>query len=572
MIASVAGSESHAGGAAMRRRSMRRALAVVSCLIAAMPARAADLPLGLRSSITPTYHWDGAYFGAHVGFVRGTSDYSLGGFPDHSFDGVQIPATTSTSGFIGGFQGGYQRQMGALVLGFESDVMFGAVSGSVNGSGALDGFPYGTTESQEIHWLTTLRGRIGFAASDEILVYGTGGLAVGDVKTSTDVSFTTGAIYANSRDDLRAGWVAGAGVEYALSQDFSVTLEYLHFALGDVTVVGMPNGAVPFESHTTVGLGGDIVRAGLNYRLDNDLVAFERDVVPFMPQFARTHEDEIGVRYWYSTGKTTKNLFDNTGSIQVSRLTYDGLNASAGEAFGRLQKSNGLFAKGFVGAGVIGAGNLKDEDFPPAIDPYSATTSAQRNGNLIYFVGDVGYDVWRAPAYRLGAFVGVFYDREHFAAYGCTQTAGNPDVCTGGISDQTLVIEDDARWLAARVGLSGQLTLWNCLRLDADVAWLPYVTLANTDTHWLRSQPIPGNFAGPIAEDGVGHTGVQVEGIVSYLVSPSFSVGVGGRYWRMETDGTTHFENSIVDELALPQANSFAFQRYGGFVQGALKF
>ncbi len=83
-------------------------------------------------------------------------------------------------------------------------------------------------------------------------------------------------------------------------------------------------------------------------------------------------------------------------------------------------------------------------------------------------------------------------------------------------------------------------------------------------------QPIPDNFAGPVPETGTGHNGVQLEGVVSYLVSPDFSVGVGARYWRLETIGNANF--SIFGFEAGAQPVHFVTERYGGFLQGAFRF
>jgi len=60
---------------------------------------------------------------------------------------------------------------------------------------------------------------------------------------------------------------------------------------------------------------------------------------------------EVGARYWYSSGKLAKDLFDDPRFSDVlnSRLTYDGLTAHAFEAFGRIDLPSGLFLKGFAG-------------------------------------------------------------------------------------------------------------------------------------------------------------------------------------------------------------------------------
>jgi hypothetical protein len=81
-----------------------------------------------------------------------------------------------------------------------------------------------------------------------------------------------------------------------------------------------------------------------------------------------------------TTGPTAKNLYDHTGTFMVSRLTYGDLSIIAGEAYGRFDLNRGWFVKGYVGGGSFRKGDLKDEDFPLAINPYSATLSVQEDG------------------------------------------------------------------------------------------------------------------------------------------------------------------------------------------------
>jgi hypothetical protein len=73
-------------------------------------------------------------------------------------------------------------------------------------------------------------------------------------------------------------------------------------------------------------------------------------------------------------------------------------------------------------------------------------------------------------------------------------------------------------------------------------------------------------------EDGTAR-GVQLEAILSYNVTRSFSVGVG-RYWSIGTKdhgGTDHFEVSAIGG-GFPQAINFKTERYGGFVQASYIF
>jgi len=70
------------------------------------------------------------------------------------------------------------------------------------------------------------------------------------------------------------------------------------------------------------------------------------------------------------------------------------------------------------------------------------------------------------------------------------------------------------------------------------------------------------------------HTGYQVEALLDYKVTDAFSLGLGGRYWRMATRGNMHFENPTIafGFSGAPQRLDYTLERYGGFVQGSYKF
>jgi outer membrane immunogenic protein len=114
----------------------------------------------------------------------------------------------------------------------------------------------------------------------QTLLYGTGGLAIGDIKTSTTVVPSAVGVtcagnalcIAGSGSFIRAGWTAGAGVEQGIGNNWTVKAEYLHYDLGTVShnVVGVSPafpaliGAVGLKADTRVS--GEIARVGVNYR------------------------------------------------------------------------------------------------------------------------------------------------------------------------------------------------------------------------------------------------------------------------------------------------------------------
>ncbi len=280
---------------------------------------------------------------------------------------------------------------------------------------------------------------------------------------------------------------------------------------------------------------------------------------------------EFGLRYWMNFGETAKNLYNIAGNAMVSRLTYDGLQGHAIEAYGRVDHTSGFYMKGYAGIGIVNRGQLNDEDFPPFITPYSSTTSEQREGTLAYASIDLGYNLIRRPEFRLGAYAGYHYLDQSVSAYGCGQIAANNAVCGNPIPNNVLVITQSNHWNSLRVGLDATVMLGGPFSLTLDAAWLPYVKLNGGDSHWLRIGTAPGSFTGEIPEDGQGN-GYQLAAALVYAVNRDVSVAVGGRYWRMDTNGNTHFEGNVVGVNALPQPVDWSVESYGVFVQGSFKF
>jgi hypothetical protein len=270
----------------------------------------------------------------------------------------------------------------------------------------------------------------------------------------------------------------------------------------------------------------------------------------------------FGMRYWYGLGSASKNLYGYDRSEMVSRLTYSGLQSHSLEIFTRVDHTSGLFWKGYAGGGLLTKGNLQDEDFPPEISPYSSTNSTLQNQSIGYLSTDVGGALLRGADFRVDGFVGYFYMHERMKAFGCQQTATNPTICAGGIPDSVAAIVEDDNWQALRLGLNADIPLFDRLRLDVEGAWLPYVWFSGTDNHLLRP-----DLPEPIPEDGHGW-GYQLEALLSYQVDDAISVGVGGRYWHMQSRGNAHFE----DFGGSPQPLDFKTEHYGVFLQGSYHF
>ena len=254
-------------------------------------------------------------------------------------------------------------------------------------------------------------------------------------------------------------------------------------------------------------------------------------------------ELDAGVRDWYSSGTFQKDLGSTTNpalaNILNSRLTYD-TTANSGELFGRIETPQNIFVKGNIGVGSLLGGQLNDEDWAyrsccsVALPSRTQIQCASVQGDIDYATLDLGYDFFRGAGYKLGAFVGYNYYKENKSAYGCTQIANPLSDCAPAIPSSVLGITENDTWQSLRVGVNGDIMITDRFKLGADVAYLPYVEFNGTDDHLLRVPP----FISP--ESGTGR-GLQLESILSYLITDQFSVGVGGRYWAMwTTEGRNH--------------------------------
>ncbi len=217
-----------------------------------------------------TYNWTGFYAGLNTGFAKDAGGYSI---TSPSGVGVYDTGDFTDLAFIFGGQAGYNFQWCTcpnIVYGIETDINYEGMGDSITQSfgvpvaiapGALSSGSYNVT--QEIDFFGTLRGRLGYTPVDRLLLYVTGGLAYGEVSSSTkySVTFRTDPTYLGSSSDMLVGWCAGAGGEYAINNCWSVKLEYLYVDLGSMSY---PIAGTPLT--TNISAAQNVFRVGLNYK------------------------------------------------------------------------------------------------------------------------------------------------------------------------------------------------------------------------------------------------------------------------------------------------------------------
>ncbi|SEG64288.1 Opacity protein [Methylobacterium sp. 190mf] len=539
---------------------------------------AADLPLPMpiAAAPIPIFNWTGPYSGLFAGYGHlDNTTHSVCTGPGGAVGDLGCPIVGTgrapDDAFIAGGELGYNRQFeigSGLVIGGVADYQFtrlrnyGLKTGDFPAVGGE--YPFSIAHAgQRLDYLTTVRGKIGFA-SDRVFVYATAGLAAGNVRIDTNTSVWGVLPFDGRKGEFRTGYVAGAGIEYAFSQRLSAKIEGLYYDLGEQTVRAPDSyGAAPgYLVGTRVATNGFLTRVGLNYRFGDGLPFLPpTDLADSTPIAPGVWSFEAGARYFYSSGTHRYTLGDPYVPGQVnSRLTYKGYDAQAGESFARLDHNpTGLFAKGFLGSGEVLRGSLHDEDFPPGNSPYSNTVSQIKNGDIGYAAIDAGVNVFDRDNVKIGGFVGYQYFSELANGFGCRQVAGG-EICAGdtAVGGNVKGLTENARWNALRIGLIGEVR-FDRLKISLEGAYLPVVAMDGVDRHWLRPD------INPLPQRGTGD-GYFVEGIVSYDVTPSMSIGVGGRYWRMQASpGRTQFP------AVPPSPTKFETDRYGGFAQVSYK-
>ena len=188
------------------------------------PAVAADLRAKAPVATAPAWNWSGGYIGLHGGYGWGSADHSFTPFAGN-FAPAGAGFDTDIDGGIGGFHTGWNWQVGNVVFGLEGTTAWSSIEGK--DAGLFAAFPNALYKT-EVEDLSTFVARLGFA-NGGWLVYGKGGIAYGEVKsTLTDA----GGQYFRERND-HVGWTVGAGLEYALSPNWILGLEYNYVDLGD---------------------------------------------------------------------------------------------------------------------------------------------------------------------------------------------------------------------------------------------------------------------------------------------------------------------------------------------------
>ena len=248
--------------------------AVVGLALLTTTALAADLPSRRAPPVyvpppIPVFTWTGLYVGGQVGYQFGRSNAfatanngaglaAAGSSPNGVVGGAHVGYNFSTQSlpFLGGF-GGFGG--GGLVVGIEGD----ADGSNYERTYAIGGIADHAREDIQ----GSIRGRVGLAY-DRVLFYATGGAAFGDLHngyTNTINGLT------DSLDHTRVGYTVGGGIEYAITNNWSLRAEYRYTDYGTFTdnLAGSTGGGVNVRHRET----NNRVQGGFSYRFETPVAA-----------------------------------------------------------------------------------------------------------------------------------------------------------------------------------------------------------------------------------------------------------------------------------------------------------
>ena len=209
-------------------------LLLASVAVAALTGQAAAQERGIN--------WTGSYLGVEAG----------AGFSRPGFDGDDRASGSdfNDTGFVGGIYLGHDWQHERWIYGISGN--FDLLHFENQVVEVPDPFFGGKTDtySYDLNWVASLQGRLGYLANDNFLIYGTGGVAVTQVRATSEAPDTFAPfppfIFPGGSDRVnatRVGGVIGAGMEYAFNSKWSFRTEYVHYLFGPVHVGGGSSGA-----------------------------------------------------------------------------------------------------------------------------------------------------------------------------------------------------------------------------------------------------------------------------------------------------------------------------------------
>lgn len=246
-----------------------------------MAYKAAPLPMAAP------YNWTGFFVGLDLGGAfsaqplnLGAGGTAIGATPaaiaaNQAFlDSITNPGVlgTGATGAVGGVHAGFNQQVNSmLVLGVEADFAVSGLNSNANNLSNLNAAALTTTYAAGIPWYGLLGAKVGIVFEPRLMGFVEGGGALGEIKQNASISSVATGPLSGAIDNVHGGWFIGTGIEYAVTDHFSIRGKWDYINLGSNGIqlsgpaVGPAAGAgiVAFNPNTTaafnvVTLGGSI--------------------------------------------------------------------------------------------------------------------------------------------------------------------------------------------------------------------------------------------------------------------------------------------------------------------------
>jgi outer membrane immunogenic protein len=253
--------------------------------IAPPPGPAAGPPIAPAPPVPVFTTWTGIYVGGQIGYAWSSGNLDFAGVDPFSAAGISSSLSSSAQGIIGGAHVGYNFQINQLVVGLEGNVDGTSISNTVNASfpGVFGGTIVAAQTSSDIQG--SIRARLGLAL-DRVLLYATGGVAFGGFSTSYSFTGNNNALAAlnggnsfsgqNAFSTTKTGWTAGGGIDYAVTDNWSIFAEYRYTQFGTVSNPGIAGTAFS----TVTGLSGAFLNATRSLNQNQVQVGFSYKFAP----------------------------------------------------------------------------------------------------------------------------------------------------------------------------------------------------------------------------------------------------------------------------------------------------
>ena len=243
---------------------MKRVLLSGIALAALMVGSAAAADLGQAPvykappPVVPApFSWTGFYIGGNLGGAWANN---------HVTDVTQgIDFSTNNEGvFIGGGQLGFNYQVSNFVFGVEGEFDWAAQSNNTSSGVFIPAVGDTFTVNTNDRWLATVAARFGIAV-DHWLFYGKAGGGWVGANNFTINDVTTGQSINISNSNTNSGWLVGAGVEWAFTNNWTAKLEYEYLGLNSRQIVVPAGFAIAGDTISSGNRDVQTLKVGINY-------------------------------------------------------------------------------------------------------------------------------------------------------------------------------------------------------------------------------------------------------------------------------------------------------------------